>query len=237
MTTKTAPKAALSAATLSFLRDLAQNNNRDWFQANRARYDAAKAEFEAFITRVLRGINDTQPMGTTTAKDCIFRINRDVRFSKDKSPYKLNLAAGIGQGGRSSGRIDYYFHLQPNGETFIGAGMYQPTPAELATFRQEIDYNAAGLKAIIEADEFRSYFPEIWGETLKTTPKGYTADHPEIALLKRKQLFFSHRYTDKEVVGPNFADEVARACGLVRPYCDFLNYLFYEEQTEESVRL
>ncbi|MBC8156511.1 MAG: DUF2461 domain-containing protein, partial [Bacteroidetes bacterium] len=157
-------------------------------------------------------------------------------FARDKSPYKLNLAAGIGAGGRKSGRIDYYFHLQPNGETFIGAGMYQPTPAELATFRQEIDYNPAGLKGIIEADEFRGYFPEIWGETLKTTPKGYPASHPDIDLLKRKQLFFSHRYTDKEVVGPNFADELARGCGLLRPYCDFLNYLFYEEHNEAAPR-
>lgn len=237
MTTKTASKAQVSTATLDFLRDLAQHNNRDWFQTNRARYDAAKAEFEAFITRVLNRINETLPLGTTTAKDCIFRINRDVRFSKDKSPYKLNLAAGIGQGGRSSGRIDYYFHLQPNGETFIGAGMYQPTPAELAKFRQEIDYNPAGLKDIIEADDFRAYFPDIWGETLKTMPKGYTADHPEIDLLKRKQLFFSHRYTDKEVTGPNFADELARGCGLIRPYCDFLNYLFYDEQPEDSLDL
>ncbi len=232
MTTKTTSKAALSAATLQFLRDLAQHNNRDWFQANRVRYDAAKTEFEAFITRVLQRITTTQPLGATTAKDCIFRINRDVRFSKDKSPYKLNLAAGIGAGGRSSGRIDYYFHLQPNGETFIGAGMYQPTPAELAKFRQEIDYNPAGLKAIIDADEFRTYFPDIWGETLKTTPKGYAADHPDIALLKRKQLFFSHRYTDKDVTGPNFADELARACGLLRPYCDFLNELFYGEHND-----
>lgn len=235
MMTKTASKVRLSTATLDFLRDLAQHNNRDWFQANHARYDAAKAEFEAFITRVLHHINTTQPLGTTTAKDCIFRINRDVRFSKDKSPYKLNLAAGIGVGGRSSGRIDYYFHLQPNGETFIGAGMYQPTPAELATFRQEIDYNADALKAIIEADDFTAYFPEISGETLKTTPKGYSADHPEIALLKRKQLFFSHHYTDKEVVGPNFADELARGCGLIKPYCDFLNELFYAEHDETPV--
>ena len=113
--------------------------------------------------------------------------------------------------------------------------MYQPTPTELARFRQEIDYNAAGLKGIIDADAFRSYFPEIWGETLKTTPKGYAADHPDIDLLKRKQLFFSHRYTDKEVTGPNFADELARGCGLIRPFCDFLNYLFYEEQPEDNL--
>lgn len=235
MTTKTASKAALSTATLDFLRDLAQHNNRDWFQANRARYDAVKAEFDAFITRVLHRVNTTQPLGATTAKDCIFRINRDVRFSKDKSPYKLNLAAGIGAGGRSSGRIDYYFHLQPNGETFIGAGMYQPTPPELAKFRQEIDYDVDALKRIIEATDFQAYFPEPWGESLKTTPKGYPADHPEINLLRRKQLFFSHRYTDKEVVGPNFADELARGCELIRPYCDFLNELFYAEHNETPV--
>lgn len=227
--------AALTAPTLDFFRDLAQNNNREWFHANRKRYDVAKAEFERFVGRILAGVSAFEPLPNTDVKDCIFRINRDIRFSKDKSPYKLNFAAAIGPGGRHSGRIDYYIHIQPGDEenaaqSFIGGGMWQPTPAHLAKFRQEIDYNAGELKGIIEEETFRSYFPEIWGETMKTAPKGYTADHPDIELLRRKQLFFMHRFTDADVLSPDFADEIIHGCRLLKPYTDFLNYLFFEEE-------
>ncbi len=226
--------AALTASTLTFLTDLVQNNHREWFHANRPRYDAAKAELEAFTARLIDGASSFHPLPNTSPKDCIFRINRDIRFSKDKAPYKPNFAIALGPGGRHSGQIDYYLHIQPNNESFLGAGMWQATPAQLATFRQEIDYNAIGLKRIIEADEFRAYFPEIWGESTKTAPKGYTADHPDIDLLKRKQLFFMHRYTDKEVLKANFATEVLRGCRLVKPYCDFLNELFFEPEPQDS---
>ncbi|GAB3922258.1 DUF2461 domain-containing protein [Larkinella terrae] len=236
MKTKNAPNSQLTVQTLDFLRDLVQNNNREWFHANRNRYDAAKSEFEGFVARLLKGIEMFQPLPNTAVKDCIFRINRDIRFSKDKAPYKKNLAAAVGPGGRHSGRIDFYFHLQPNGETFLGAGMWQPTPAQLAKFRQEIDYNVDELKDIIEAPEFKAYFPEISGETMKTSPKGYSADHPEIDLLRRKELFFIHRYSDKDVLKPDFADEVVKGCQLIKPYSDYLNYLFFDEK-DETIRL
>ncbi|GAA4450904.1 DUF2461 domain-containing protein [Nibrella saemangeumensis] len=232
MTTNPTKKATLTVATLYFLRDLAQNNQREWFHMNRKRYEAARQEFEALIGQVLLQLTAIEPLPNTEVKDCIFRINRDIRFSKDKSPYKLNFAAAIGPGGRHSGRTDYYLHIQPGNESFLGAGMWNPTPTQLAKYRQEIDYNAAELKRIIEADEFRAYFPEIWGEVMKTAPKGYSADHPEIDLLRRKQLFFMHRFTDKEVLKPGFAAEVVKACQVIKPYCDFLNYLFFEEQDE-----
>ncbi|GAB3338751.1 DUF2461 domain-containing protein [Larkinella ripae] len=236
MKTKKAPASQLSVQTLDFLRDLVQNNNREWFQTNRARYDAAKSEFEGLVGRLLQGIETFQPLPNTAVKDCIFRINRDIRFSKDKAPYKKHLAAAVGPGGRHSGRIDYYVHLQPNGESFLGAGMWQPTATHLAKFRQEVDYNVDELKAIIEAPGFRAYFPEITGETMKTAPKGYKADHPEIELLRRKELFFIHRYSDRDVLKPDFADELVKACHLIKPYCDYLNYLFYDEQ-DETVRM
>lgn len=231
-TTKTSDKTGLTAATLAFMQELAQNNNRDWFQTNRSRYEAARVEFTGLVARVLQGINQFQPLPNTEAKHCIFRINRDVRFSKDKSPYKVNFAAGLGPGGRNSGRIDFFLQIQPNNESFIGAGMYQPTPGQLAKFRQEIDYNVAELKGIIDAPDFRAYFPEIWGDTMKTAPKGYSADHPDIALLRRRQLFFMHRYSDKDVLKPNFAEEVVKGCQLIKPYCDLLNYLFFDEKDE-----
>lgn len=231
-----ATKTVLTASTLDFMRDLAQNNNRDWFQTNRKRYDAAKSEFTAFVGQVLQNVLSFEALPNTDPKNCIFRINRDVRFSKDKAPYKQNLAAAIGPGGRHSGRIDYYFHIQPGNESFIGAGMWQPTPANLAKFRQEIDYNAESLTDIIEAPDFRAYFPEISGQSTKTAPKGYTADHPHIDLLRRKELFFMHRYTDAAVLKPTFADELTKGCQLLKPYCDYLNYLFYEEK-EEAITL
>ncbi|MFC5408403.1 DUF2461 domain-containing protein [Larkinella bovis] len=232
MKTKNTANSQLTVQTLDFLRDLGQNNNREWFHANRSRYEAAKSEFEGLVGRLLNGIERFQPLPNTNVKDCIFRINRDIRFSKDKAPYKKHFAAAVGPGGRHSGRVDYYFHVQPDGETFLGAGMWQPTPAHLAKFRQEIDYNVDELRGIIEAPEFKAYFPEISGESMKTSPKGYSADHPEIALLRRKELFFIHRYSDQEVVKPDFADELVKGCQLIKPYCDYLNYLFYEEQDE-----
>lgn len=216
--------------------DLVDNNNREWFQANRGRYDAAKGELIRVVDQVLMRMSAFEPLANTASKDCIFRINRDIRFSKDKKPYKSNLAFAIGPGGRHSGRIDYYVHIQPGNQSFLGAGMWQPTPANLAKFRQEVDYNAQELKDIIEAQEFKTYFPEASGEVMKTTPKGYPADHPEIELLRRKELFFLHRFTDKEVVKANFVDELVRGSQIMKPYCDFLNYLFYDEK-EEPVEL
>lgn len=236
MTKQSASKAQFTAPTLAFMRDLVQHNNREWFQANRSRYDAAKAELYSVTERVLAGLSSFEPLANTAVKDCIFRINRDIRFSKDKAPYKPNLAFAIGPGGRQSGRIDYYVHIQPGNQSFLGAGMWQPTPANLAKFRQEIDYNVQELKDIIEADEFRAYFPEASGEVMKTTPKGYPADHPEIDLLRRRELFFMHRYTDKDVLKAGFADEIIRGCRIVKPYCDLLNYLFFDEK-EEPVEL
>jgi uncharacterized protein (TIGR02453 family) len=236
MPTKKEPNATLTTGTLHFMSDLVENNNREWFQANRSRYDAAKAELIRLVEQVLLRVSTFEPLANTSAKDCIFRINRDIRFSKDKKPYKSNLAFAIGPGGRHSGRIDYYVHIQPGNQSFLGAGMWQPTPANLAKFRQEVDYNVQELKDIIEADAFRAYFPEAAGDVMKTTPKGYPADHPEIELLRRKELFFMHRYTDKEVLKANFVDELVRGCQLMKPYCDFLNFLFYDEKEEPVER-
>ncbi|GAB2772057.1 DUF2461 domain-containing protein [Rhabdobacter roseus] len=220
--------------TLAFLEELRENNNREWFQANRKRYEAAKQDLEKLIEVLLRDVGTLQELGNTQVKDCIFRINRDVRFSKDKKPYKSWLSAAIGPGGRHSGRIDYYLQLQPGGESFLGAGMWSATPAQLAKYRQEIDYNAAELKKIIHEPRFRAYYPEIWGESTKTAPKGYAKDHPEIELLRRKQLFFMHRFTDKEVLSPTFAASILEGVALVKPFCDFLNYIFFEETEEEA---
>ncbi|GAB3181539.1 DUF2461 domain-containing protein [Telluribacter humicola] len=223
----------IQAETLHFLRDLSENNNRDWFQDNRKRYETAKKDFEKTLDALLEEVKKVDELGNTQVKDCIFRINRDIRFTNDKTPYKSWLSAAIGPGGRKSGRIDYYLHVQPGGESFIGAGMWNPTAQQLAKYRQEVDYNAGELKRIIHADSFKSYFPEVWGETMKTSPKGYSKDHPEIELLRRKQLFFMHYFTDKEVQQKGFVQEIMKGVVLIKPYCEFLNYIFFDEPEEE----
>jgi uncharacterized protein (TIGR02453 family) len=221
----------LTHATLDFLQDLDQNNTREWFTDNRPRYDSSKKDLEKLVGELLKKIGEFENLPNTAVKDCLFRINRDVRFSANKNPYKNYLSAAIGPGGRHSGRIDFYVHIQPN-ESFLGAGMWAPTPKHLAKFRQEIDFNPKALKGIIEESIFRAYFPEIWGEALKRPPKGYTEDHPNLELLKRKQLFFMHRYTNDQVTASTFADQLTHGCRLIKPYCDYLNYLFFDEQEE-----
>ena len=215
--------------TLQFLKNLEENNNREWFQANRKDYEIAKAEFEQFCQEVLNGLCEFQDdLANTKVKDCIFRINRDIRFSKDKTPYKKYFSAGFGPGGRQSGRIDFYLQIEPGSKSILGGGMWEPTTAHLASFRQEIDYNPEHLKGIIEDDTFKTYYDKISGERVKLVPKGYTANHPDIELLKYKKLFFYHQYPDKEVFSKDFAKEVVRGCFILKPYLDYLNELFYD---------
>lgn len=222
----------MESKTLQFLSQLAENNNRDWFQQNRKDYDAAKADLEQLVAYLIQEVGKFQDLGNLQVKECIFRINRDIRFSKNKAPYKNNLSAGIGPGGKGSGKIDYYLQIQPGNKTFLGGGMWETTPEQLARFRQEIDYNADELKQIIQDKEFHAYYPNIEGEALKTTPKGYAKDHPEIELLKQKQLFFSHTYTDKEVTSRDFGKMVVKGISLLKPFTDYMNYVIYEQPAE-----
>ncbi|RYU94808.1 DUF2461 domain-containing protein [Emticicia agri] len=219
----------LTQLTLQFLKNLEENNNREWFQANREEYDRAKASFEKLCQDILNGLSAFQDdLINTKVKDCIFRINRDIRFSKDKSPYKKYFSAAFGPGGRSSGRIDFFLQIQPDNLSTLGGGMWEPTSAHLVTFRQEIDYNPEHLKSIIDTPTFRSYYNHISGEKVKNVPKGYSADHPDIELLKYKQLFFYHQFTDKEVIAKDFAQEVIKGCAILKPYLDYQNQLFYD---------
>lgn len=216
-------------ATFEFLRNLEQNNNRDWFNENRKFYDAAKEDFTNFGDSILQRLVESEPeFANTLIKDCVFRINRDVRFSKNKAPYKNNLSLAFGPGGRHSGRIDYYFQLQDN-ETILGAGMWQPSPANLAKFRQEIDYNPELLKGIIENPTFINTFPIVHGEKLKRPPKNYSEEHPDIELLKYKELFFLRKYSNNEILKDNFSDVLFGHMKVIKPYIDYLNELFFLE--------
>ncbi|MEA5458508.1 DUF2461 domain-containing protein [Arcicella sp. LKC2W] len=218
--------------TFEFLKDLKNNNNREWFHANKKRYDHVKATFEETIKELIVSIGEFENMTGVQVKDCNYRIARDVRFSLNKDPYKTWLSASFSEGGRKSGKMDYYLHIQ-EGESFLGGGMYSPTPQQLAKLRQEIDYNAKELKDIIFNPDFVKVFGEAEGEAVKSAPKGYSKDHPEIDLLRKKQIFYWHKFTKEEVCSPDFVKNVTEVCRTLKPYLDFLNYVFFENQEPE----
>jgi uncharacterized protein (TIGR02453 family) len=220
---------SISTQTFEYLQDLKQNNTREWFHANKKRYDVIKINFEVTIKELITSIGEFENMTNVEVKHCNYRIARDVRFSNNKEPYKTWLSASFSEGGRKSGRMDFYLHIQ-EGESFLGGGMWAPTPEHLAKLRQEIDYNAQELKLIIYDPEFIKMFGEAEGETVKSSPKGYSKDNPEIELLRKKQMFFWHKFTDDEVFSPDFVNKVTESARMLKPFLDFLNYLFFENQ-------
>jgi uncharacterized protein (TIGR02453 family) len=223
---------SITNITFEYLQDLKNNNNREWFHANKKRYDNVKANFEETIKELIVSIGEFENMTGVQVKDCNYRIARDVRFSLNKDPYKTWLSASFSEGGRKSGKMDYYLHIQ-EGESFLGGGMYSPTPEQLAKLRQEIDYNAKELKDIIFNPDFVKVFGEAEGEAVKSAPKGYSKEHPEIELLRKKQIFYWHKFTKEEVCSPDFVKNVTEVCRTLKPFLDFLNYVFFEHQEPE----
>ena len=220
---------SISKNTFNFLQDLKNNNTREWFHANKKRYDVVKSDFEETIKELIGSIGQFENMTGVEVKHCNYRIARDVRFTNDKAPYKSWLSASFSEGGRKSGRVDFYLHIQEN-ESFLGGGMWSPTPEQLAKLRQEIDYNAQELKTIIYNPDFINMFGDIEGEFVKSSPKGYSKDHPEIELLRFKQMFFMHKFTNEEVFSLDFVNNVTKNAKTLKPFLDYLNTIFFEHQ-------
>ena len=207
---------------LSFLGELSQNNNKAWFEQHRPDYQSTRSIFEQFINGIIDEFRLSNHLEGLSARDCIARIYRYIRFSKDKSPYKTNLAAIVAPGGWKVTSFGYYISIQPRGQSIVAGGLHDPTPEQLVRFRQAIDRDAAALKKITRARLFIETFRAIEGDRLKTSPKGYDRTHPEIALLQLKQITAVHPFTDQEVLADDFAVQVVRACHAMEP---FLNYL------------
>jgi uncharacterized protein (TIGR02453 family) len=208
----------------SFLKKLETNNNREWFENNKSNYLKAKEEFEEFVQDLIKGIVkfDKQITPDLKAKDCTFRIYKDVRFSKDKLPYKNNMGASINPGGKKSLIAGYYFHLQPGG-CFLAGGVYMPEPEMLNAIRQEIDYNAEPLLKILNVTSFKKYFTGIDNEgALKTAPKGYDKEHPLIDLLRNRHFVVSYYFTDKQLLDKNFNKEAVNVFKAMHPFLEYL---------------
>lgn len=210
-------------STLEFLSKLKNNNNRAWFQENRAAFDQAQEAFAIFVDTLIRELGKIENLAGVSAKDCIFRTYRDIRFSKDKTPYKTNMGAEIVGGGRKSGRLGYYVHVAPHDQSMVAGGLYMPSGDQIAKFRQAIGRDSKKLKKIVDAKEFKKYFGTLEGEKLKTAPQGFARDHLEIELLKLKQVVVYHRLSDEQVLASNAATRAATVFRAMKPFLDYLN--------------
>jgi uncharacterized protein (TIGR02453 family) len=212
-----------SQTSLNFLKGLKENNNKDWFEAHRKEYNAARADQKQFIEKLLERMGRwDERMKKLSAKDCIFRINRDIRFSADKSPYKSNMSFYFAPGGKNSSGSGYYFHFEP-GNSFLGGGVWAPQPPALKAIRQEIDYNLEEFESILNAKAFKKYYKTLGGESLKKAPKEYSADHPGIEWLKHKDFTAMSPVKDADLTSAGLADHCNEAFKALQPLNNFLD--------------
>lgn len=208
---------------LGFLGQLKENNDRQWFQQHKTLYEEAKTEVESFVNSIIPRIAKYDPaIRFVEAKDCLFRIFRDVRFSKDKSPYKINMGAWITPSGRKSFGPGYYIHLQP-AESFLSAGVYMPDPFALKKIRREIYYNVAEFKAILDDKNLKKYYQGLDEmDKAKLAPKDFPKDFPEIDLLKNKHFILSYPLNDASIYKEDFDELVINVFQTVQPFNRFL---------------
>ena len=214
--------SAITKENLDFLTDLGANNNRDWFTENKKRYEENHQNVIDFADELLMKMNEHDTIETPTGKKSLFRIYRDVRFSKDKSPYKTHWSGGFRRATKLR-RGGYYFHLQPGGQSFIGGGFWGPNKDDLQRIREDISSDPSELRAIISSKDFVSTFGTLDGEQLKTAPKGFDKEDPAVDLLRYKQFIFGRNFSDKEILDPNFVNVANETFKKMRPFFDYMS--------------
>ena len=215
----------IKKTTLSFLSSLKKNNDREWFRKNQALYADAKNNFETLVQEIINKIIDFEPIiKGLEVKNCVYRINRDIRFSNDKSPYKSHFGAFIVRGGKKNGDkfAGYYIHIEP-GSSILAGGAYMPPSPWLAAIREKIDQESVLFNKIINQKDFIKYFGHLDGEKLKTPPRGYTSDNPNIELLKFKSYLVVNEVPDKLVLSPDYFEHVIKVLKSMKPLNDFVN--------------
>lgn len=217
----------LARTTLTFLKALDKNNNKPWFDAHRKEYEAAKLDFANLTGQVITQFGKKEPeIALLQPKECVFRINRDVRFSKNKAPYKNNMGASIKAGGKKSLTAGYYIHLEPGGKSFVGGGLYMPDATIVGKIRQEIDYNYAEFLKIVQNKKFVAQYGGLdfsEGMSLVREPKGYEKDNPAIAYIKLKSWVATAPLSDTALQDKNLATQLTKAFEYLQPLISFLN--------------
>ena len=208
---------------MTFLGKLARNNNRAWFEAHRGEYEKSRLLFEAFVGELILGLGRFDDIRGVTPKDCIMRIYRDVRFTKDKSPYKTGMGASMGPGGRKAYRIQL-LPAPRAGRSLDGGG--RTARARAGADRTRSARRSAVRRALSRRssrrEEFKRHFGEVEGERLKTAPKGYDRSHPEIDLLRLKEVVAMHKIPDARVAAPDLGGEILKVCAAMKPFLEYL---------------
>jgi uncharacterized protein (TIGR02453 family) len=216
----------LSKDTLLFLEDLKANNNRDWFLTNKKRYDIFKKDYHQLVADFLEAMKPLDAsLEMLEVKNCTFRINRDLRFSKDKSPYKTHLGIWISGGTKNAETSGYYLHIEDGG-SFVGGGLYSPMPEQLQKIRKEINFFYDDLEEILNQESFKSTFGNLNRDenmTLKNPPRGYEKDHPAIEHLKLKSFTATQKFDIKQVTQKDFVPTMVEKMIALKPFNDFLN--------------
>lgn len=208
---------------LKFLKGLSRQNTKEWFDLHRKEYEGLRREWIDFVQEIINQLQVIDPsIAGLEAKHCIFRINRDVRFSANKSPYKNNFGASFNKGGKNSGAAGYYLHIQP-GECFIAGGLYAPEADALNKVRQEIDYNLEEFKSLITAKDFKKQFGLLTGEKLIRPPKGYEADNPAIDYIKHKSFLMYREFDESLLTGKGTNKFILDGFKAMTPLIHFLN--------------
>ncbi len=221
--------ATISSEVFSFLNELDQNNNREWFNANKEGFTKIQTEIKTFYGELLTELAAHDEI----AKQKLFRIYRDVRFSKDKTPYKTHLGGSYSRAGAHL-RGGYYLHLKP-GDSFVATGFWEPNKEDLFRIRKEFELDTTEIKGIIEAPKFKKTWGAIVGDSLKTAPKGFDKTHANIEMIRMKQFIFTKKFSDKEVLSKNFLKDVNETFKTIRPYFDYMSDVLTTNLNGESI--
>ena len=214
----------LNKTTLDFLSSLKKNNKKEWFEKNKPNFEIAKLDFEKFISELFYQLAKTNKnLVGVDPKKCIFRIYRDARFSKNKEPYKTNFGAAISESGKSMETALFYIHIEPGNNSFIAGGRYMPDASSLKKIREKIIENPKEFKKIISEKKFKSLFPALSDLKVKTLPRGYSKDHPEIELLKYTSYIVEKKIEDQLLISPDFSKLCVNAYKAMFPFIKFLN--------------
>ncbi|MDA0176617.1 hypothetical protein C7H62_2466 [Mesoflavibacter sp. HG96] len=220
----------LTKNVFQFLNQLEQNNDRDWFNAHKDTFKSIEKEVKQFNTHVFNLLNTHDDVD----KLKLFRIYRDVRFSKNKQPYKTHFGCSFNRV-KPKLRGGYYIHIQPNNQSFIATGFWDPNKDDLFRIRKEFEMDDEDIRAILKDKEFASIWGNFKGDELKTAPKGFDKSHPAIDLIRRKQFIFTKEFSDQEVLSPDFITTIDQAFKAIRPFFDLMSDILTTDLNGQSI--
>ncbi|WP_298475200.1 DUF2461 domain-containing protein [uncultured Maribacter sp.] len=219
----------ITKPVFDYLKKLEQNNNREWFTENKPEFKEHQVSVKKLAENVMQNLNKHDEI----EKMKVFRIYRDVRFSKDKTPYKAHFSISFSRLGAKL-RGGYYLQIKP-GDSFLATGFWDPAPADLLRIRKEFELDSSEIREVIENDDFKNVWGEVVGDSVKTSPKGFDKADPNIDLIKRKQFIFIKKFTDKQVLSKNFISDIDIAYQSIRPFFDLMSSILTTNLNGESL--